>query len=162
MVGENGKNQTGQFKDLEQMNSIPFGKELFVVGYYHYILNIVVRQSCRAAFVSKGDTHDTFNSYIIKLGGFTMKSSNSISPCTYNVLNLLIKELPLPQTWIETRWEYIHNHMQWYTKYEEPCVSLAKHMVSWLRRSDCHLSVWKEIIKMSSSPMIQVERSFLA
>ena len=82
----------------------------------------------------------------------------------YTVSNLLTKKLPLPQMWIETRWEYIHNRMQWYTKYmyEEPCISLVKHMVSWLQRSDCHLSVWKEIIKMSSSPMIQVERSFLA
>ena len=75
MVGDNAKSQTGQFKCLVKMNSILFEKELFVVGCYHYILNIVVRQSCRAAFGS---------------------------------------------------------------------------------------TVWKEIIKMSSSPMIQVERSFLA
>ena len=72
------------------------------------------------------------------------------------------KEPPLPQMWIETRREYLHNHMQWYAKYEEKCISLAKHMVSRLPSSDSHLSVWKEIIKMSSSPMIQVERSFLA
>ena len=77
MVGDNGKSQTEQFKGLEQINSILFEKELFVVGCYHYILNIVVRQSCRAAFVSKGDTHDTFNSYIIKLGGFTMKKAQA-------------------------------------------------------------------------------------
>ena len=82
MVGDNAKSQTGQFKGLVKMNSIQSENELFVVGCYHYILNIVVRQSCRAAFGSKGDTHDTFNSYIIKLGGFTMKSSSSISPCT--------------------------------------------------------------------------------
>ena len=82
MVGDNAQSQTGQFKGLVKMNSILFEKALFVVGCYHCILTIVVRQSCRAAFVSKGDTHDTFNHYIIKLGGFTMKSSNSISTCT--------------------------------------------------------------------------------
>ena len=82
MVGDNAKSQTGQFKGLVKINSILFEKELFVVGYYRYILNIVVRQSCHAAFGSKGDIHDTFNSNIIKLGGFIMKSSSSISPCT--------------------------------------------------------------------------------
>ena len=75
----------------------------------------------------------------------------------YPVLNLLTEELPLQQMWIETRFEYIHNHMQWYSKYEEPCISLVKHMVSWLQRSDCHLSIWKEIIKMSSYTMIKLK-----
>ena len=82
MVGDSAKSQTEQFKGLVKMNSILFEKELFVVGCYHYILNIIVRQSCQAAFGSKGDIHDTFNSYIIKFGGLTMKSSSSISPCT--------------------------------------------------------------------------------
>ena len=75
----------------------------------------------------------------------------------YTVLNLLTDELPVPQMWIESRWEYIHNDRQWYTKYEEPYISLVKHMVSWLQRSDCHLSIWKEIIKMSSYTMIKLK-----
>ena len=35
-------------------------------------------------------------------------------------------------------------------------------MAARLPSSDSHLTVWREIIKMSSSPLIQVERSFLA
>ena len=34
-------------------------------------------------------------------------------------------------------------------------------MIARLPNSDCHLAVWKDILKMASSPLIQVERAFM-
>ena len=79
----------------------------------------------------------------------------------YVNLGILEKAPPLPQMWVETRWEYLHNHLEWYSKYESACVNLAKKMVLHLPNSDSHLSVWKNIVKMHSVPLIQVERVFL-
>ena len=80
----------------------------------------------------------------------------------YTILGLLDTEPPLPQMWVETRWEYLHNHLHWYAQYESPCLSLVKKMIARLSSSDSHLSIWKNVIKWSSSPLIQVERAFLA
>ena len=62
--------------------------------------------------------------------------------------------------WVETRWEYLHKHPQWFSKYEIFCLSLAKKMISRLPISDSHFNVWKDIVKIHSTPLIQVERVF--
>ena len=79
----------------------------------------------------------------------------------YKLLGILEKSPPLPQMWVETRWEYLQKHLQWFSKYEIACLSLAKKMISRLPSSDSHFNVWKDTVKMHSTPLIQVERVFL-
>ena len=80
----------------------------------------------------------------------------------YVVFKILDKEPPLPQMWVETCWEYLHQHLEWYSKYGSSYLALARKMVTKLPASISHLSVWKDFLKISSSPLIQVERAFLA
>ena len=79
----------------------------------------------------------------------------------YKILGIMEKEPPLPQMWVETWWEYLHKSLQWFASYGDSCLALAKKMIAGLPDSDCHLAVWKDILKMASSPLIQVERAFM-
>ena len=75
----------------------------------------------------------------------------------YVVLKILDKEHPLPQIWVETGWEYRHQHLNGASSMV-PLVWLLH--VQWLQNY-LHLNVWKDILKISSRPLIQVERAFL-
>ena len=78
------------------------------------VLNITVCRYCQAGFGSKGDTDNaTSVSYITKLNGSIMKGQISTNQCV--VLKMLDKEPPLAQMWVETRWEYLHQHLEWYS-----------------------------------------------
>ena len=55
MISDNAKTQTGNKRGLVKMNSQLFDKEMFLVGCYPHVLNIVVRRACQSAFGSKGD-----------------------------------------------------------------------------------------------------------
>ena len=48
----------------------------------------------------------------------------------YVVLKILDKEPPLPQIWVETRWEYLYQRLEWYSKYGSSCLALARKMVT--------------------------------
>ena len=78
----------------------------------------------------------------------------------YVVLGIHDKPSPLPQMWVETRWEYLHKNLESCNKYGSVCLSLARKIVSRLPASDSRLAVWKQVIKVSSSP--QVEQVFLS
>ena len=79
----------------------------------------------------------------------------------YVSLGILSKEPPLPQTFIDTRWTYCHETLQWYLKYGKACLQLAESLLERLSKSDSHQTIWQDVIKLSSSPMIQVEIKFL-
>ena len=76
----------------------------------------------------------------------------------YVVLKILDKEHPLPQMWVETRREYRHQHLEWCSRYSSSCLALARTIMV---TNYLHLNVWKDILKISSRPLIQVERAFL-
>lgn len=46
-------------------------------------------------------------------------------------------------------------------KYGKACLQLVEHLLQRLPKSDSHHTIWQDVIKMSSSPMIQVEIKFL-
>ena len=147
MVGDNAETQTGQLKGLVKMNSKLFNKQMFVVGCYPHVLNITVRRCCQVAFGSNPHIQQLH----YKIAWLHHEKPNFYQSM-YTILELLDKEPPLPQMWVETRWEY--NHLQWYAQYESPCLSLAKKMIAHLSSSDSHLSIWKNVIKWSSSSLI--------
>ena len=162
MVGDNAKTQTGHKSGLVKQNSILFDKELFIVGCYPHVLNITIRRCCQAGFGSKGDMD---NAHICQLHykiAWVHHERPNFYKSMYVVLKILDKEPPLPQMWVETRWEYLHQHLEWYSKSGSSCLALARKMVTKLPASNSHLNVWKNILKISSSPLIQVERAFLA
>ena len=129
---------------------------------YPHVLNITVRRCCQAAFGSKGDMSNPHIQQLHYKIAWLHHEGPNVYQSMYTILGLLDKEPPLPQMWVETRWEYLHNHLQWYAQYESPCLSLAKEIIARISSSDSHLSIWKNVIKWSSSPLIQVERAFLA
>ena len=65
------------------------------------------------------------------------------------VLKMLDKEPPLAQMWVETCWKYLHQHLEWYSKYGSSCLALAHKIVTKLPTCDSHLNVWKDILKIS-------------
>ena len=143
------------------MNSQLFDKETFSVGCYPHFLNIVVHRACQSASGSKGGMLNIHVQQMHYKIGWVQHAKPEFYQSMYVNLGILEKAPPLPQMWMETRWEYRHNHLEWYSKYESACVNLAKKMVLHLPNSDSHLSVWKDIVKMHSVPLIQVERVFL-
>ena len=66
----------------------------------------------------------TFVSYITKLHGSIMKSTNQYMLS----LKSWIKS-PLPQMWVQTRWEYLHQGFEMYSKHGVSCLALACKMV---------------------------------
>lgn len=161
MVGDNAKTQTGHKRGLVKINSILFEKELYTVGCYPHVLNIVVRRCCNAAFGSKGDMANTHVQQMQYKVAWVHHQKPEFYQSMYKILGILNKPPPLPQMWVETRWEYLHNHLEWFSKFGTACLNLAKKMISRLPSSDSHLNVWKDIVKMNSTPLIQVERIFL-
>ena len=160
MVGDNAETQTGHRSGLVKQNSILFDKELFIVGCYLHELNITVRRCCQAGFGSKGDID---NAHICQLH-YKIAWVHHERPNFYKSMNVVLKILdkkpPLPQMWVETRWEYLHQQLEWYSKYGSFCLALTRKMVTKLPASDSHLNVWKDILKISSSPLIQVVGHF--
>ena len=55
IIGDNAKTQTGNKGGLVKISSTLFDKQMYTVGCYPHVLNIVVGRSCQAAFESEGD-----------------------------------------------------------------------------------------------------------
>ena len=79
----------------------------------------------------------------------------------YVSLGILSKEPPLPQSFIDTRWTYYYETLQWHLKYGKACLQLGETVLERMPKSDSHYTVWQNVIKLSSCPMIQVEIKFL-
>ena len=133
-----------------------------MVGCSHHVLNISVRRCCQAAFGSKDDMSNPHIQQLSNKISWLHHERPNFYQSMYTILGLLDKEPPLPHMLVETRWGYLHNHLQWYAQYESHCLSIAKKIIACLSRSDSHLSIWKNVIKWSSSPLIQAERAFAA
>ena len=76
-------------------------------------------------------------------------------------LGILSKEPPLPKSFIDTRWTYYYETLQWYFKYGKACLQLAERILERMPKSDSHSAVWQNVIKLYSCPLIQVEIKFL-
>ena len=55
MVGDNASTQKGKVNGLLANNARIFGKEMFFVGCYPHVVNIMMRRMCQARFGTKGD-----------------------------------------------------------------------------------------------------------
>ena len=161
LVGDNASTQKGKVNGLLANNARIFGKEMFFVGCYPHVLNIMLRRMCQAGFGAKGDMS---NPHVLQLL-YKISWLHHERPSQYKVmyvsLGILSKEPPLPQTFIDTRWTYYHETLQWYLKYGKACLQLAECLLERLPKSDSHQTIWQDVIKLSSSPMIQVEIKFL-
>ena len=55
LVGDDASTQKGKVNGLLANNARIFGKEMFFVGCYPHVLNIMLRRMCQAGFGAKGD-----------------------------------------------------------------------------------------------------------
>ncbi|XP_068721450.1 uncharacterized protein [Montipora capricornis] len=161
LVGDNASTQKGKLNRLIANNSKLFGREMFFVGCYPHILNIMLRRMCQAGFGAKGDMNNNHVLQLLYKISWLHHERPSQYKAMYVSLGILSKEPPLPQSFIETRWTYYHEMLQWYFKYGKACLQLAERILERMPKSDNHSSVWQNVIKLSSCPMIQVQIKFL-
>ena len=60
LVGDNASTQKGKVNGLLANNARIFGKEMFFVGCYPHVLNIMLRRMCQAGFGAKGDMSNPY------------------------------------------------------------------------------------------------------
>ena len=60
LVGDNASTQKGKVNGLLVNNAIIFGKEIFFVGCYPHVPNIMLRRMCQARFGAKGDMSNPY------------------------------------------------------------------------------------------------------
>ena len=161
LVGDNASTQKGTTNGLIANNSRVFGKEMFFVGCYPHILNIMLRRMCQAGFGTKGDMNNNHVLQLLYKVSWLHHERPSQYKSMYVSLGILSKEPPLPQSFIDTRWTYYYETLQWHLKYGKACLQLAESLLQRMLKSDSHYIVWQNVIKLSSCPMIQVEIKFL-
>ena len=142
LVGDNASTQKGKVNGLLANNARIFGKEIFFVGCYPHVLNIMLRRMCQAGFGAKGDMS---NPHVLQLL-YKISWHHHKRPSQYKVMYISLgiqsKETPLPQTLIDTRWTYYHETLQWYLKYEKACLDFAERLLQRLPKSDSHQTIW--------------------
>ena len=161
LVGDNASTQKGKSNGLIANNSKAFGKEMFFVGCYPHILNIMLRRMCQAGFGAKGDMNNNHVLQLLYKISWLHHECPSQYKAMYVSLGILSKEPPLPQSFIDTRWTYYYETLQWYFKYGKACLQLAERILERMPKSDSHSAVWQNVIKLYSCPLIQVEIKFL-
>ena len=60
LVGDNASSQKEKVNGLLANNARIFGKEIFFVGCYPHVLNIMLRRMCQAGFGAKGDMSNPY------------------------------------------------------------------------------------------------------
>ena len=150
----NASTQKGKDNGLIANNSRVFEKGMFFVGCYPHVLNIMLRRMCQAGFGAKGDMNNIHVLQLLYKGWLAWLHHQRPS-------QILRREPPLPQSFIDKRWTYYHETLQWHLKYGKACLQLAEGVLERMPKSDSHYTVWQNNIKLSSCPMIQVEIKFL-
>ena len=161
LVGDNASTQKGKANGLIANNSRVFRKDMFFVGCYAHVLNIMLRRMCQAGFGAKGDMN---NNHVLQLL-YKVSWLHHERPSQYKSMNvslgILSKKPPLPQSFIDTRWTYYYETLQWHLMYGKACLQLGETVLERMPKSDSHYTVWQNVIKLSFCPMIQVEIKFL-
>ena len=161
LVGDNASTQKGKANGLIANDARIFGKEMFFVGCYPHVLNIMLRRMCQAGFGAKGDMNNNHVLQLLYKISWLHHERPSQYKAMYVSLGILSKQPPLPQSFIDTRWTYYYETLQWYLKYGKACLQLGECLLQRMPKSDSHNTVWQNVIKLSSCPMIQVEIKFL-
>ena len=161
LVGDNASTQKGKANGLIANNSRVFRKDMFFVGCYPHVLNIMLRRMCQAGFGAKGDMNNNHVLQLLYKVSWLHHERPSQYKSMYVSLGILSKEPPLPQSFIDTRWTYYYETLQWHLKYGKACLQLGETVLERMPKSDSHYTVWQNVIKLSSCPMIQVEIKFL-
>ena len=131
------------------------------MGCYPHILNIMLRRMCQAGFGAKGDMNNNHVLQLLYKISWLHHECPSQYKAMYVSLGILSKEPPLPQSFIDTRWIYYYETLQWYFKYDKACLQLAERILERMPKSDSHSAVWQNDMKRYSCPLIQVEIKFL-
>ena len=96
MIEDNAKTQTGNKWRLVKINSTLFNKQMYTVGCYPHVLNIVVRRSCQAAFGSKGDMTNKHVQQLHHKIALVHHEKPDFYQSMYKTLEILEKPPPLP------------------------------------------------------------------
>ena len=97
MIGDNAKTQTGNKWRLAKINSTLFNKQMYTVGCYPHVLNIVVRRSYQAAFGSKGDMTNKHVQQLHYKIAWVHHEKPDFYQSMYKTLEILEKPPPLPR-----------------------------------------------------------------
>ena len=161
VVGDNASTQSGAKKGHAVELGNLFKARTVFIGCYPHIINIALRNGMAKAFGQRGQM-TSFNLFQLQYKiGYVHHQKPSDYKALYVSKNILNKSPPLPQQFMETRWTYIHENLQWCTKYGDACLKLGKHILEFLPKSDVHYGIWEEIIQMSASPVLKAERTTL-
>ena len=161
LVGDNASTQKGKANGLIANNSRVFRKDMFFVGCYPHVLNIMLRRMCQAGFGAKGDMNNNHVLQLLYKVSWLHHERPSQYKSMYVSLGILSKEPPLSQSFIDTRWTYYYETLQWNLKYGKACLQLGETVLERMPKSDSNYTMWQNFIKLRSCPMIQVEIKFL-
>lgn len=115
----NASTQKGKDNGLIANNSRVFEKGMFFVGCYPHVLNIMLRRMRQAGFGAKGDMNNNHVLQLLYKGWLAWLHHQRPSQykSMYVSLGILRREPPLPQSFIDTRWTYYHETLQWHLNY---------------------------------------------
>ena len=100
LVGDNASTQKGKANGLIANNSRVFRKDMFFVGCYPHVLNIMLRRMCQAGFGAKGDINNNHVLQLLYKVSWLHHERPSQHKSMYVSLGILSKEPPLPQSFI--------------------------------------------------------------
>eukprot|EP00117_Sycon_ciliatum_P044581 scpid18064/ scgid32145/ len=161
VMGDNASTQSGARKG----QAVELGKKFSVptvfIGCYPRILNIALRNAMTDGFGQRGTMQD-FNLFQLHFKvGYVHKQRPSFYKSLYVSEKITSVPPPLPQEFIETRWTYIHESLQWWAKYGNACQALGRRIVEKMPKSVNHFGIWEDILRMAANPVLDVERTML-
>ena len=161
VVGDNASTQSGAKKG----QAVELGRMLdcdtFFIGCYPHIVNIALRTAIADGFGGRGSMSE-FNLHQLH---YKVAYVHHQQPGMYKSLyvseKITVCPPPLPQEFVETRWTYMSEHLDWWWQYGDACVQLGKTVLASLPKVHSHYHIWREIIQMAANPILCAERCLL-
>lgn len=139
VVGDNASTQSGARKGHAVELGALFKTDTVFIGCYPHILNIALRNAMVDGFGQRG-TMTSFNLFQLHYKtGYVHHQRPTYYKALYVSEGILARPPPLPQEFVETRWSYIHESLEWWTRYGKACVQLGKRMLQSSQRK-MHIS----------------------
>jgi len=94
---------------------------------------------CQVGFGAKGDMNNNHVLQLLCNVSWRHHERPSQYKSMYVSLGILSKEPPLTQSFIDTRWTYFCELLQWHLKYGKACLQLGESVLEIMPKSDIHI-----------------------
>ena len=161
VIGDNASTQSGAQKgQAVELGRLMEGTPFFI-GCHPHIVNIALRNAIANGFGSRGSMSE-FNLFQLHYKvGYVHHQRPTYYRALYVSQGITTQSPPLPQEFIETRWTYLHEHLEWWNKYGDKCLELGRAVLRRMVTSDSHYDIWRAIIRMAANPILAAERVLL-